>query len=83
MASILIEPVARLIADVEAAVAEDDLVSDGDERGREGAGLGVGRAEQVVRQALGGLWTDAGKARERFDQARDGLDEGGGHARFG
>ena len=44
------------------------------------ARLRVGRAEQVVGQALGGLGPDAGQARERLDQAGDGLDERGGHA---
>ncbi len=34
----------RRVADVEAAIAEDDLVADIDEGGREDARLGVGRA---------------------------------------
>ncbi len=69
-----------LVADVEAALAEDDLVADVDEGRRQRPGLGVGGAEQVVGQALRGLGSDARQARERFDQPRDGLDEGRGHA---
>ena len=65
----------RRITDVEAAFAEDDLLPDGDERRREGPGLGVGRAEQVVREPLRGLGPDAGQARERFDQPGDRLDQ--------
>ena len=49
----------RRVADVEAAVAEHDLVADGDQRPRERARLRVGRAQQVVRQALGRLGADA------------------------
>ena len=69
-----------LVADVEAALAEHDLVADVDEGRGERPGLGVGRAEQVVGQPLGGLRADPGQARERFDEPRDGLDEGGRHA---
>src|SRR3954447_19736530 len=36
----------RLVADVEALVAEDDLLPHGDERGRERPGLRIGRAEE-------------------------------------
>ena len=71
----------RRIADVEAAVAEDDLVADVDEGRGERAGLGIRGAEQVVRQALGGLGADPGQAREGIDEPRDRFDERGGHAR--
>ena len=66
----------RRVADVEAALAEDDLVADGDERGGQRPRLGVGRAEEVVGQPLGGLRADAGQPGERLDQPRDGLDDG-------
>ena len=69
-----------LVADVEAALAEDDLVADVDEGRRQRPRFGVGRAEQVVGQALRGLRADAGQAPERFDEPRDGLDEEGRHA---
>ena len=65
----------RLVADVEAALAEDDLVAHGDERRGERPRLRVGRAQQVVGQALGGLRADAGQAGERLDEPGDGLDE--------
>ncbi len=61
-------------ADVEAALAEDDVVAHGDERGRQGSGLRIGRAQQVVGQPLGGLRSDAGQAREGLDEARDRRD---------
>ena len=64
------------VADVEAALAEDDLVAHGDERRREGTRLAVGRAQQVVGQPLGGLGPDAGQAREGLDQPGDRLDGG-------
>ena len=69
----------RGIADVEALVAEHDLVPDGDEGRRQRPCLRVRGAEQVVGQALGGLGSDARQARERLDEARDGLDQGGRH----
>ena len=68
----------RLVADVEAAVAEDDLVSDGNESGRQSPSLGVLSAQQVERQALGGLRSDAGEARECLDEPGDGLDDWAG-----
>ena len=71
----------RGVADVEAALAEHDLVADGDQRARERARLRVGRAKQVERQALGRLGSDPGQPGERLDEAGDGLDDGGGHAR--
>jgi len=37
----------RLVGDVETSIAEDDLVADGDEGAREGAGLRVGGAQKV------------------------------------
>ena len=40
------------------------------------ARLGLGRAQQVVRQPLGRLGPDARQARERLDEAGDRLDEG-------
>ena len=49
----------RLVADVEAALAEHDLVADGDERRGQRPRLGVGGAQQVVGQPLGGLRADA------------------------
>ncbi len=49
----------RRIADVEAQVAEDDLVADGDESRRQRPSLGVRRPQQVVRESLGGLRSDA------------------------
>ncbi len=57
-------------ADVEARVAEHHLVADRDERGRERPGLGIGRAQQVVRQPLGGLGADAGQARDSASMRR-------------
>src|SRR5262245_50703988 len=69
----------RRVADVEAALAEDDLVADRDERGGQRSGLRVRSAQQVVGQALRGLRADAGQARERLDEARDRLDEDRGH----
>ena len=71
----------RRVADVEAAVAEDDLVADGDQRAGERAGLRVGGAQEVVGEPLRRLGADPGQARERLDQARDGLDDGAGHGR--
>ena len=47
------------------------------------AGLGVGGAQQVERQPLGGLRADPGQARERLDQPGDRFDDGAGHARRG
>ena len=49
----------RRVADVEAALAEHDLLADRDERGGERPRLGVRGAEEVVGQALGGLRADA------------------------
>ncbi len=69
-----------LVADVEAALAEDDLVADGDQGRGQRPRLRVGSTQQVVGQALGGLGTDPRQTREGLDQARDGLDEGRGHA---
>jgi hypothetical protein len=66
----------RLVRDVEAAVAEDDLISDGDERTGQRSGFRVGRAQEVKGQALCGLWTDPRQASEGLDQARDGFDDG-------
>ncbi len=57
-------------------LAEDDLVADGDEGRGQRARLGVRRPQQVVGQPLRRLRADPGQARERLDQARDGLDEG-------
>ena len=54
----------RGVADVEAPIAEHDLVADVDQRRRQRPGLRVGRAQQVVGQALRGLGPDAGQARE-------------------
>ncbi len=62
----------RLVADVEAPIAEDDLVADVDQRRGQGARLGIGRAQQVEGQALRGLGPDPGQARERFDEPGDG-----------
>ena len=67
-------------ADVEAPVAEHDLVPDRDQRRREGTGLAVRGAQQVVGQPLRGLGPDAGQSRERLDEAGDRFDERG-HAR--
>jgi hypothetical protein len=72
----------RLIADVEAALAEHDLIAYGDESRGEASGFGVGRAKQVVGQALSGLWPDPRESPEGLDEARDRLDERGGHAPF-
>ncbi len=66
----------RLVGDVEAALAEHDLIADGDQCAGQRPGLGVRGPQQVVRQPLGGLRPDPGQARERLDQARDGLDDG-------
>ena len=63
-------------ADVEAPVAEHDLITDRDEGGREGSGLGVGRPKQVIRQPLRRLGADAREPRERLDETDDRLDEG-------
>ena len=71
----------RRVADVEAALAEHDLVAGGDERRGERPRLRVRGAEDVVGQALRRLRADAGQAVERLDQLRDGLDEQGCHAR--
>ena len=65
----------RAGADVEARLAVDDLVADGDERRCQGARLRFGRPQQVVGQPLGGLGPDAGQPRERFDQPGDRLDQ--------
>ncbi len=69
----------RRVADVEAAIAEDDLVAHVDEGGRQRPGLRVRRSQQVVGQSLGGLGPDAWQARERLDESRDRFDERGGH----
>ena len=70
----------RRVADVEAALAEHDLVAHGDERRGERPGIRVGGAQEVVGQALGGLGPDARQARERLDQASDGFDQRSRHA---
>ena len=62
-------------ADVEAALAEDDLVADRHERRRERASLRLGGAQQVIGQPLRGLGADAGQSRERLDEPGDRLDE--------
>jgi hypothetical protein len=66
----------RLVADIEAAVAEDDLVADVDESGGQSAGFGLLGAQEVERQALRRLRTDPRQAGERFDQPGDRLDDG-------
>src|SRR5262245_57201939 len=68
----------RRVADVEATLAEDDLVADGDEGRGERPRLCVRGPEQVVGQPLCGLRADARQARERLDEARDRFDEDGG-----
>jgi hypothetical protein len=67
----------RTGGDVEARLAIDHLVTDRDEGRGEGARLSLGGAEQVVSQTLRRLGANAGQARKRFDQARDGLDQCG------
>ena len=49
----------RRVADVEAAIAEDDLVADVDQRGRERRVPRRRRPEKVIGQPLGGLRPDA------------------------
>ena len=73
----------RLVADVEAALAEDDLVADVDEGRGQRPRLGIRAPEEVEGQALGRLRADARQARERLDQAGDRLDDGAGHRRRG
>ena len=73
----------RSVADVEAAVAEHDLVADVHEGGRERPGLAVRRAEEVVGQALGGLGPHPGQAGEGLDEAGDRFDQGRGHESVG
>ena len=69
---------ARAGGDVEADVAEHDLVPHGNQGRGQGARLSLGRPQQEVGQPLGGLGADAGQPRERLDEARDGLDDGHG-----
>ena len=69
-----------LIADVEADVAEDDLVADGHEGRGQRSRLGIGRAKQVVGQPLGGLRPDAREPGEGLDETCYRLDQGRRHA---
>ena len=55
-ASVATDRAQLLVADVEAALAEDDLVANVDEGRGQRPGFRVGRAEQVVGQPLRGLW---------------------------
>ena len=70
-----------LLANIEAALAEHDLLSDRYQRRGEGARFRFGSAQQVVRQPLGCLRPDARQSRERFDEPSDRLDEGCRHGR--
>ena len=56
------DPAQRAGADVEAALAEDDVVPYRHERRRERAGLRVRSAQQVIRQPLRRLGADARQA---------------------
>ena len=49
----------RRVADVEAALAEDDLLAHRDEGGGQRACLGVGRSQEVIGQSLRRLGADA------------------------
>jgi hypothetical protein len=69
-----------LVADVEAALTEDDLVPDVDERRGQRPRLRVRCSKQVVGQALRCLRPDPGQAPEGFDETSDWLDEGSRHA---
>jgi len=64
----------RSRADIEATLAEDDVVADRDERGREGASFRVRSAQEVVRQPLCGLGPDARQARKGLDEPGNRLD---------
>ena len=48
----------RRVADVETALAEDDLIPNGDKGGRQLPRLRIGGAEEVEGQPLGGLGSD-------------------------
>ena len=67
------------VADVEADLAEHDLLAHGNQGCGKRARLGILGPEQVIGQSLRGLRSDPGQAIERLDQARDGLDEGRYH----
>jgi hypothetical protein len=69
------------VADVEAALAEHDLLPHRDQCLREGACLCLGRAQEVIGEALRGLGADAGQAREGVNEPGDRLDQESGHAR--
>src|SRR5205809_933179 len=68
-----------LVADVEAAIARNDLVAVDDEGCGQGPGRRNGRPQQVVREALGGLRADARQARECLDQPGHRFDQRGRH----
>ena len=69
----------RPVADVEAAIAEDDLLADGYQGRRQGSGFRVRGAQQVICQPLGRLGADTGQAGEGFDEPGDRLDQRRGH----
>ena len=54
----------RLVGDVEAGGAVDDLIAHGCQGRRQGPRFGLGRTQQVVRQPLRCLGTNAGQARK-------------------
>src|SRR6185369_11168849 len=68
------------VADVEALLAEDDLVANGDEGRGKGSCFALRCAQEVVGQALGRLRPDAWQPVEGLDEACHRLDEDICHA---
>jgi len=72
---------ARSRGDVEALLAEDDLVAHGHEGGGQRACLALGGSQEVERQSLRRLGADPREPGERLDEPGDGLDQLG-HGRL-
>lgn len=65
----------RPVADVEAALAENDLFTDGYQCRGQGSSFCLRSTQQVERQSRGRLRTDAWQASEGFDESSNRLDQ--------
>src|SRR5450759_2017284 len=65
----------RPVADVEAALAENDLLTNGNQCRGQGSSFCLRSTQQVERQPRGRLRTDAGQASEGFDESSNRLDQ--------
>src|SRR5450759_1737324 len=63
------------VADVEAALAENDLLTNGNQCCGQGSSFCLRSTQQVERQPRGRLRTDAGQASEGFDESSNRLDQ--------